>query len=117
MQGEAQNGGWKKCDNDRQRKTPRAGIGWKADQHVEKPLEIENADGKDRTELNHHVEDFGARPVKADEIAGDNEMTGRRDGQELRQPFDNAEHEHLKDEVEGHFEHPGLGKGGNRAIF
>ena len=56
----------------------------------EQPAGIDRQDGEDRAELDQHLEGLAGR-VEAEEVAGEQDVAGRGDRDELGQPLEDAE--------------------------
>ena len=91
-----------------------AGLGERADRDRPQPLEIDRQDRQDRAELDQHHEGLAERlVVEAEEVLEQQQVAGRRDGQEFGQALDHAEHDGL-DQVEQHAELRGDGRDSRR---
>jgi hypothetical protein len=57
------------------------------------------ADGEDRAQLDHDVEDLALLVVQAEEIGDDDQVAGGRDRQELGEPLDHSKQERVEQGV------------------
>ena len=73
------------------REAPCAGIRRQADQHFPKPTEEKHHDGQNGSELDHHVEHLAEVVLKAEQLAGKDQMAGRGDRQKFGETLDGAE--------------------------
>ena len=80
-----------KRNDDVRDKALRRRIGQQPGQRVEQALAVDPADGQDRAELDHDLENLAARSGKPDQLGGEDQMAGRGDRQKLGQSLDDAE--------------------------
>ena len=64
----------------------------------QQPAEIDGEDRQDRAELDQHLEGLAGR-FEAEEMAGQQDMAGRRDRDELGQPLEQAEQQGFDDRL------------------
>src|SRR5581483_4114190 len=63
---------------------------------AEESCPIEKDHRQDRSELNEDIERIRLVPFKAEEMPGDDQMTGRRDRDKFGEPFHQAENQRLQ---------------------
>src|SRR5690606_9085365 len=68
------------------------------DQKLDQTAEIDRQDRQDRAELDQDLEGLAGR-LEAEEMAGEQYMAGRGNRNELRQPFEQAEHQRVDERL------------------
>src|SRR5262249_55477503 len=87
-------------DDDREREVPRRGAARQVENRTPEFAPVEDYDGENGSELDDNLEDLSHGLGKIDEIAGEYEMPGRRDRQELGYTLDDAEANGLRPNME-----------------
>jgi hypothetical protein len=80
----------------RQHEVARARIARQVEQDAHQLAEVDGQNGQDGAELDQHLEGLAGR-LEAQEMAGQQDVAGGGNGDELGQALDQPEHDHLPD--------------------
>ncbi len=88
-------------DQDAQHEAPRAGIRRQIDQNFQELCRVDRKDRQDRAELDQNLESLAGR-LKAEKVAGEQNVAGRGDRQEFCEPLQQAEQKRFDDRLVFH---------------
>ncbi len=96
MRQRADDRGGQEGDQDAEDEAAGAGVAWEIGEQLPQPAEIDAEDRQDRAELDQHLEGLAGR-FEAEEMAGEQDVAGRRDRDELGQPLEQPEQQRRDD--------------------
>src|ERR1043166_6052982 len=102
---------WNESNSEIDPEAASGGVTANPDQRRDQPGAILDTHGQDCTALNDDLEQLGFFADETEQAAGENQMTGRRDRQKLRQPFHHAENERFDQYDDVHSRSSGDGAG------
>ncbi len=95
-EGEAEDGQGQEGDGEVGDEAARIGVAAQAGGDGAEPGPVFPADGENGTGLDDDFEELAALVVETEQVAGEDQMAGRGDGQELGQALDDAEDEGMQ---------------------
>jgi hypothetical protein len=99
---QAEHGQRQEGDADVEHEAPRRRVAAQARQHAGRSGAVFPADGQHGGGLDHDQEQLAALVVELEQVAGEDQVAGGGDGQELGEAFDQAEDQRLEQGVEIH---------------